>query len=186
MNRTVPIFSVVGKSDSGKTTLLEKLLGELTRRGYRIATIKHDVHGFNMDTPGKDSWRHAEAGADAVLISSPTRYALIRKVERERTLDQLASLVDDGIDLVITEGYKRGDKPKLEVFRSERNTELLCGENDRLFAVAADRPELLEGSLNVPVFDWDDAPAIADLVERLFLSGSSIASAQNGPGEGEP
>lgn len=160
----VPVISVVGKSDSGKTTLMEKLLTELKKRGHRVGTIKHDVHGFEIDHPGKDTWRHRRAGADVVVISSPTQVAMIRQVEREQTLDEIVAAVT-GVDLIITEGYKRQDKPKIEVFRSEKYDTPLCSEDDRVFAVAADRPV----KLPVPTFDWDDAAGICDLIENLFL-----------------
>ena len=87
----IPIVSVVGKSDSGKTTLIEKLVPELTRRGYRVATVKHDMHGFEVDREGKDSWRHKQAGAHTVVIASPQKIALIRDVERDLTLDEISS-----------------------------------------------------------------------------------------------
>ncbi|MDP2972779.1 MAG: molybdopterin-guanine dinucleotide biosynthesis protein B, partial [Deltaproteobacteria bacterium] len=85
----IPIISIVGKSDSGKTTFIEKLLPELVRRGYRVATVKHDVHGFEVDREGKDSWRHKQAGAHTVIISSPTKVALIRDVEKDLRLDEI-------------------------------------------------------------------------------------------------
>jgi molybdopterin-guanine dinucleotide biosynthesis protein B len=125
MVKLVPIISVVGKSKVGKTTLLEKLLPEIKKRGYRVAVIKHDVHGFDIDRPGKDTWKHARAGADIVVISSPQKMAIIEKVDREKTLAEIASKLDH-VDLIITEGYKRQDKPKIEVFRSEVSDTLLC------------------------------------------------------------
>ena len=85
----IPIVSIVGKSDIGKTTLIEKLLPELTGRGYRVATVKHDVHGFEVDREGKDSWRHKKAGAHTVVISSPQKIALIRDVEKDLTLEEV-------------------------------------------------------------------------------------------------
>jgi molybdopterin-guanine dinucleotide biosynthesis protein B len=159
----VPIISVVGKSNTGKTTLLEKLIAELKRRGYRVATVKHDTHGFDIDRPGKDSWRHAQAGSDSVVISSPHRLALIKRLDEEMPLDQIAELVSD-VDIVFTEGYKRGDKPKIEVSRRERSSELLCTEEE-LVAIATDQPF----AVNVPQFDLDDAVGIVDLVEEKFL-----------------
>lgn len=160
----VPVISVVGKSDSGKTTFMEKLLAELKKRGYRVGTVKHDVHGFEIDHPGKDTWRHRRAGADAVVISSPSQMAMIRQVDREQSLDEIAAMVT-GVDLIITEGYKRQDKPKIEVFRSEKHDEPLCSQDDRVFAVAVDKPM----EFPVPTFDWNDASGICDLVEDLFL-----------------
>jgi molybdopterin-guanine dinucleotide biosynthesis protein B len=160
----VPMISVVGKSDTGKTTLLEKLIAELKRRAYRVATVKHDSHGFDIDRPGKDSWRHAQAGSDVVVISGPNRLALIEKREREMTLDEIADLVTN-VDIILTEGYKRGNRPKIEVSRRERSSELLCTE-DELVAIAADQPF----DMNVPQFSLDDVVGLVDLIEEEFLA----------------
>jgi len=160
----IPIISVVGKSQVGKTTLLERLIAELKRRGYRVGTIKHDTHGFEIDKPGKDSWRHAQAGSDVVLISSPEKLALIKGVDRERTLDELLAYMGD-VELVLTEGYKSGDKPKIEVSRQARGQELLCDEEE-LLALVTDQPF----DLDVPQFDFEDVVGLADLIEERFLS----------------
>lgn len=162
----IPIISIVGKSDSGKTTLIVKLVKELKRRGYKVGTIKHDYHGFEIDKEGKDSWRHGQAGSDTVAISSPTKLALIKRVEEEAPLDELGSLFFDDVDIVLTEGYKSGPMPKIEVHRACLGSELLCTrKEDRLIAVASD-----EGlSLDVPSFHIDDAHSIVDLIERLYL-----------------
>ena len=164
MRMAIPMISVVGKSDTGKTTLLEKLVAELKRRGYRVATVKHDTHGFDIDRPGKDSWRHAQAGSDVVVISGPNRLALIEKREQEMTLDEIADRVMN-VDIILTEGYKRGDKPKIEVSRREKGSELLCTE-DELVAIAADQPF----DMNVPQFGLDDEAGIVDLIEERFLA----------------
>lgn len=158
-----PVISMVGKSGVGKTTALERVIGELKRRGYRVGTIKHDVHGFEMDKPGKDSWRHAQAGSDAVVVSGPRKLALIRQVEREMALDEIVGLMGD-VDLVITEGYKRGDKPKIEVSRLARGTELIC-QPEELIGIMADYPV----SMPVPQFGLEDAAGVVDLLERLYL-----------------
>src|SRR3972149_7687440 len=99
-----PVVSIVGKSNVGKTTLLERLVVEIKRRGYCVATIKHDVHGFDIDKPGKDSWRHAQAGSDAVVISSPQKLALIKKVDHDSSLDEILQLVGPHFDIILTEG----------------------------------------------------------------------------------
>ena len=161
--RKVPIVSVVGLSGVGKTTALEKVVRELKCRGYRVGTVKHDTHGFDIDRPGKDSWRHAQAGSDAVVISGPTKMALIRQVEREMSLDEIAGLIGD-VDLVLTEGYKRGDKPKIEITRRARGTELLC-EAAELIGLMADYPV----DRPVPQFALDDASGVVDLLEELYL-----------------
>ncbi|GAW92034.1 molybdopterin-guanine dinucleotide biosynthesis protein MobB [Calderihabitans maritimus] len=148
----------------GKTTLLEKLIPELKRRGYRVATIKHDAHNFDIDHPGKDTWRHAQAGADVVVISSPVKFAMIAKVEEERSLDELVTMLPP-VDIVLTEGYKRGNKPKIEVFRAARGEkELLC-RPEELLAIASD----VSFDIGVPVYGLDDVAGLADLIEEKFL-----------------
>ncbi len=159
----IPIISVVGKSEVGKTTLLEKLIAELKRRAYRVAAIKHDVHGFEIDKPGKDSWRLAKAGSDTVVISSPRKIALMKRLGREMTLEEIAGLLTD-VDIILTEGYKRGNAPKIEVSRREKGSELLCSEEE-LLAIASDQ----KFDLDVPQFDLNDAKGIVDLIERRFL-----------------
>jgi molybdopterin-guanine dinucleotide biosynthesis protein B len=159
----IPVISLVGKSGVGKTTALERIIREIKRRGYRVGTVKHDTHGFEMDRPGKDSWRHAQAGSDAVVVSGPRKMALIRKMDAEMPLEEIVELMGD-VHLVITEGYKRGDKPKIEVSRLERGTELLCQPGE-LIGIMADYPL----DLPVPSFGLEDAGGIVDLLERLYL-----------------
>jgi molybdopterin-guanine dinucleotide biosynthesis protein B len=154
---------MVGKSGVGKTTALELVLREIKHRGYRVGTVKHDTHGFEVDKPGKDSWRHSRAGSDAVVISGPRKMALIRQLDREMALDELVDLMGD-LDLVITEGYKSGDKPKIEVTRRARGTELLC-QPDELIGIMTDHPV----NMPVPQFALDDAVGIVDLLEELYL-----------------
>jgi molybdopterin-guanine dinucleotide biosynthesis protein B len=159
-NRPVPVVSLVGKSGVGKTTVLERVLHEIKQRGYRVGTVKHDAHGFDIDRPGKDSWRHAQAGSDVVVISGPRKLALVRHLDAEMPLDDVLSLLND-LDLVITEGYKRGDKPKIEVTRQERGTELLC-DADELLAIMTD----YEVDMPVPQFALEDAVGLVDLLEE--------------------
>lgn len=161
---TIPVVSIVGKSDSGKTTLICGLLPELKRRGYKVATIKHDVHGFDIDKPGKDTWKHAQAGADTVIISSPWKVAMIEKVDEELTLDQVIAKVD-GVDLILTEGFKRNNKPKIEIFRSTVHDQPLCTKEDNLLAIASD----IQLQLGVPHFGTNDYSSLTDLIEETFL-----------------
>jgi molybdopterin-guanine dinucleotide biosynthesis protein MobB len=164
-----PIVSIVGKSDAGKTTLLEKLVSELTARGYRIGTIKHDVHGFDIDHEGKDSWRHKHAGARTVAISSPKKVAVIRDVETEETIDGLAAKYFQEVDIILTEGYKRESKPKIEVFRSQVHDKPLCKNDDHLVALVSDIPL----DLGVPRFELNDIKGLGDFLEQRFLTKSS-------------
>ena len=161
----IPIISIVGKSDSGKTTLIEKLVPELTRRGYRVATVKHDVHGFEVDREGKDSWRHKRAGAHTVIISSPQKVALIRDVEKDSTLDEIRSRWAQGVDLLISEGYKKDVQPKIEVFRKEKHKKLLCTKKDNLVAIVSDR----KFNVGIPCFQLDDMKGLSNFIEKEFI-----------------
>ena len=163
----IPIVSIVGKSDSGKTTLIEKIVPELIRRGYRVTTIKHDLHGFEVDREGKDSWRHKQAGAQGVIISSPQQVALIRDVERDMSLDELRDAFGEDVDLILSEGFKKDVQPKIEVFRKEEHGELLCTKEDNLIAIASNQPF----EIGVPCLDIDDVKGIVDLIESTFLRG---------------
>lgn len=168
MISVIPIVSIVGRSGSGKTTLLEKLIRELKQRGYRVAVVKHHYHaGFQFDVPGKDSWRFAQAGADHVVIAAPDKVAHVRHFEREPTLEEVVVDVRD-VDLIVTEGYKRADAPKIEVSRSERSSELLCSP-DELTAIVSDQAF----DLNAPQFGLEDVVELVDLIEVEFLKPGS-------------
>jgi len=159
-----PVISVVGKSGVGKTVFLEKLIAELKGRGIRVATVKHDVHGFDIDRPGKDSWRHAQAGSDTVVISSPHKLAVIKRLDEEMTLDHIVEAYLQDMDLVVTEGYKSGAKLKIEVSRQQRSREMISSPQELIAVVSDQRFEI-----SVPQFDLDDATAVADLIEERFL-----------------
>ncbi|MBI5897124.1 MAG: molybdopterin-guanine dinucleotide biosynthesis protein B [Desulfobacterales bacterium] len=163
-----PIVSIVSKKNSGKTTLLEKLIPELCRRGYRVGTVKHDHHGFDIDREGKDTWRHNQAGAATVVISSPKKIALVKDLEAEMDLDEIVSRFFSDMDLVITEGYKRGGKPQIEVFRrAAHESPLHTRQNPgTLVAVASD----VDVDLGVPRLDVNDVRAIADFIAKRFLT----------------
>jgi molybdopterin-guanine dinucleotide biosynthesis protein MobB len=162
----IPIVSIVGKSNTGKTTFLEKVVKELTSRGYRIGTIKHDAHSFEIDHEGKDSWRHKQAGAAVTVISSPEKLALVQDTDRDYSLNDIREKFIRDVDIIITEGYKRESHPKIEVHRSELKRELLCVGDDNLIAIAGDPENPPEG---VPVVDLNDPREVCDLIERLFL-----------------
>jgi molybdopterin-guanine dinucleotide biosynthesis protein MobB len=162
----IPVVSVVGKSDSGKTTLMERLIRELTDRGYRVGSVKHHVHDFDIDVPGKDSWRHSRAGAAVTLVSSPSKLGMTRVMDHEATREELLGLAHD-VDILLTEGYRRAGNVRIEVSRRARSTELVC-ESSELFALVTDNAELEIGA--VPVFALDDVRGLADLVEGTFLA----------------
>jgi len=166
---TVKAVSFVAKSGTGKTTLLEKVIPRLKERGYRVGAIKHDAHRFDIDHPGKDSHRLTSAGADAMLISSPEKLALVKtNTASPPTIAEILATYFTDVDIVLTEGFKQGSLPKIELHRKERSATLICrgAEHDpMLLAVASDEP--LE--LDVPVLDLNDAGAVADFIEERFL-----------------
>jgi molybdopterin-guanine dinucleotide biosynthesis protein B len=130
------LVAVVGKGDSGKTTLIEGLIPELRRLGLRVGAVKHDVHGFDLDVPGKDSWRHGRAGAAAYVVSSPTKLAYVATVEDELSLEEIARRFFAGFDIVVAEGYKNTSPFKVEIFRRDAGHETpLCGPGEALALV---------------------------------------------------
>ena len=151
-----PIVSVVARSNTGKTTLLEGLLPALKEAGLRVAVVKHHHHTSSFDTPGKDTFRLAEAGADLVVGVSPVQVATFSRQTGSDDLDSVIAQHCAGYDLVLTEGYKRGDYPKIEVHRAERSTELLCDFGEML-ALVTDT----DWVTNVPQFSLDDADGLA-------------------------
>ncbi len=160
---TVPIVSVVGRSNSGKTTLLEKLIAELKQRGFCVGTIKHDIHGFEMDRPGKDSWRHKQAGASTTIISSPYQIGMVMDVDHDHNPEELMTLLPN-VDIILTEGYKNSDHPKMEVFRPEVHKDPICRSDKNLLALICDE----EIDLGVPRFATDDIEKVAEFILEYF------------------
>jgi molybdopterin-guanine dinucleotide biosynthesis adapter protein len=151
-----PVVSIVGRSESGKTTLIEMLIPELRRRGYRIGTIKHTHHALEIDQSGKDS-------SQTVILASSGQIAMIKSTRSESVAD-LTKYFDD-VDLLITEGYKREKTLKIEVLRAAVHTELLCRNDPGLIAVATDT----DIAVDVPVFRLSDPQSIAAFIEQRFL-----------------
>ena len=158
-----PIVSIVGKSKSGKTTLIEKLIRELKSRGYRVATIKHTPQKLTFDEPGKDSWRHTQAGSEATVISSPNKMVLIKPVARDISLEEVAHLLGEDYDIILTEGFKQGNAPKIEVHRKKAGPPLTAVR--KLIAIATDEP--LETKTRQ--FSLEDVKGLADLLEKGFI-----------------
>jgi molybdopterin-guanine dinucleotide biosynthesis protein B len=160
-----PVVSVVARSQTGKTTFIEALLPELKQAGLRVAVVKHHHHTSSFDTPGKDTHRMAEAGADLVLGISPVQVASFSREPGSADLDAVIARHCVGYDLVITEGYKRGVHPKIEVHRTERSSELLC-DYDEMLALVTDA----EWDTDVPQFGLDDAAGVAEYLTRWLES----------------
>ncbi|NJN67254.1 MAG: molybdopterin-guanine dinucleotide biosynthesis protein B [Chloroflexaceae bacterium] len=161
---TIPVVSFVGRSGSGKTTFLERLIPVIQQRGYRVGCIKHDAHQFEVDYPGKDSWRLTQAGSQWVALASDSRVAVMGRVEKPPTLDALVACFPEAVDLVLTEGYRQAGKPRIEIVRMARSTcplgplaELVALVTDGVF----DAP--------CPTFALDDIAGVADLIEQRFL-----------------
>jgi len=158
-----PIVSVIGKSKSGKTTLIEKLIKELKSRGYRVATIKHAPQGVSFDEPDKDSWRHLQAGSEVVSVSSPDKIVLIKPVAKDPTLDEITRLLGEDYDIILTEGFKQGNAPKIEVHRKEAGPPFK--DIKKLIAIVTDEP--LETKARQ--FSPEDVKGLADLLEKGFI-----------------
>jgi molybdopterin-guanine dinucleotide biosynthesis protein B len=158
-----PIVTIVANPGSGKTTLLEKLIPELKRRGYRVGTVKHHLHDFSVDKEGKDSWRHARAGADTVIIASPDKLAMIKKTNADMPLDTMANRLLYDVDIVLAEGYKTDKQLKVEVFRASVHAQPLFQNDPALLAMVTDSDVETGG---VPHFGVDDIVPLADYLEQ--------------------
>lgn len=156
------VINVIGyKSNVGKTTLMEGLIKELKSRGLSIATIKHDVHNFDIDKKGKDTYKHREAGAETVIISSPKRFAIIKEVEQEENLEKLLYFAKDK-DIILVEGYKKSNLRKIEVYRENFSKDIIC-KKENLIAIASDVDLDVK---DVIIVKKDNYKELADLIEK--------------------
>ena len=167
-----PAVAFVARSGTGKTTLVETLIREMRARGYRVGALKHDAHRFEIDRPGKDSARFTAAGAEVMVLVSNDTVAMVRKPVLPPRLDTVLREWFTGLDLVLVEGYKTSDLPKIEVHRAALGKPLLCrGEEDdpHLLAVASDGPADGFAELDVPLLDLENPATVADFLEESFL-----------------
>ena len=156
------VINVVGcGSNVGKTLLMEGLIRELKTRGYSVATIKHDVHGFDIDKKGKDTYKHREAGSETVIISSKNRFAMIQELEEEKQLNEILNMVKDK-DIILVEGYKKSNLRKIEVYR-EGLSEKIISDNKKIISIASDVKLDVNG---VNVLDYKDYVGLCDLIEK--------------------
>lgn len=158
------VVGFAGYSGSGKTTLVEKLIPVLKLRGLRVSVVKHAHHKFDIDHPGKDTYRHREAGAFEVVVASDQRMALMREFEKpsEMSVHQLIAELYDGVDWVLVEGFKSSDLLKIEVWRAASGKPARYMEDDFIAAIATDSPDQLPEATLRPVLDLNDADALAD------------------------
>lgn len=156
------VVCIVGRPKTGKTTLIEKLIPELKNRGYRVATIKHTTHDFEMDTEGKDSFKHARAGSECALLASAGQVMLMRQVDHDFSPAELVRLVSSDFDIVLAEGFKRSDETKIEVAR--KATELVCDPHELLAMVTEDHAQS-----EPPRYSPDNIQGLATLIEERVL-----------------
>jgi len=169
MSDGTAVFSIVGEHGSGKTTVIEGLVAELTGLGLRVGTIKHDVHGFQMDHEGKDSFRHKAAGASVSLVSSSWQVGMVRDTDRDLTVAELVERFMGGLDVVLTEDYHRERWPKVEVHRRATGKPLRCAGDETIVALVSDEAV----PVDVPIFGFDRIPEVA----RLLLGRAGWAPA---------
>ncbi len=165
------VFGFAGYSGAGKTTLIEQLIPRFLAMGKSVSLIKHAHHSFDLDRPGKDSWRHREAGAAEVLVASPRRWVLMHELRDEPEPD-LAALVAalSPCDLVLVEGFKGAAIPKLEVHRPDAGNELLWPRDDNIIAIATDEVDRLSRAVTRPLLDLNDAAGIALFITAFLAS----------------
>lgn len=153
------VVGFTGRSGSGKTTFIEKLIPELKGRGLKVGTIKHDAHEFEIDKPGKDSYRHRAAGADIGVITSDTKLAMVKRLDAPLNVREIMDGLMADMDIVIVEGYKSEPIPRIEVIRKEEGREMIFDPAE-LLAVVTD----LDLALDIPVFGLEDTSSVADLI----------------------
>ncbi len=163
------IISIVGKSSSGKTTLLEKLIAELKKREYKVAIVKHSHHKDDLDTAAKDTWRFTKAGSELSAINSLDHLAIYRRMEDYFDPQDISNFVLWDFDILLTEGFKSSNYPKIEVHRSGQGKELLT-DSKFLLAVVTDEPL----DVSVPQFSHDDVAGIVDIIEKTLLSQNNV------------
>lgn len=163
-NHSIPIVSFVGFSGSGKTTLMTKIIKAFKEKGYRVGTIKHDAHRFEMDHRGKDTWKFADAGSELVIINSKEKFAMIENLERAMSFEEVLSRVTN-VDVVFIEGYKHEFPPKILLVRREKDLELLS-QLKEVVAIATSMQ--LEG-IDIPIYNLDDYSGIVSLIQSKIL-----------------
>jgi molybdopterin-guanine dinucleotide biosynthesis adapter protein len=158
------ILAIVGRGNSGKTTLLIKIVSELTKRNYRVATVKHTFHKINFDRPGTDSWKHIEAGSKATILSTPDLFFMIKPDPKTGDLNHVLAMLHDQYDLILIEGYKKSNVPKIEVYRSTAGPPLEGIKN--IVAIATNEPL----ATKTRQFSLDDIGGITDFIVSNFIT----------------
>lgn len=164
----IPVIGITGRSNSGKTTLIERLIPLLKENGFCLAVVKHSHHDLHFDVPGSDTHRYKKAGAATTILASPTGIGVVKELKKEISLDEIILRYADDCDMVIVEGFKRSTIPKIEVFEEQIGEPLLCADGDGTYvAVVADN----EVAVPLPRFARDDVNAVAQFIIARFLNG---------------
>jgi molybdopterin-guanine dinucleotide biosynthesis protein B len=167
---SIPYFSFVGRSNTGKTTVIERLIPILVGKGLKVAVIKHHPHDFEIDIPGKDTYRYKQAGATMSILASPGKVAVVEDTETELTLEEIIARYIHDVNLLIVEGFKREEIPKIEVFQRKEGADMpVCAEDKNLIAVITD--ESIDTLL--PVFARDDVGGVAEFILSRFIGQKS-------------
>jgi molybdopterin-guanine dinucleotide biosynthesis protein MobB len=161
-----PSISFVGRSNTGKTTIIERLIPILREKGFKVAVIKHHPHDFEIDIPGKDTYRYKLAGATMAILASPGKVAVIEDTERELTLEEIITRYIHNVDILIIEGFKREKIPKIEVFQNKEGADKpVCAGDENLIAIITDESV----TTSLPVFSRDDIYNIAEFIMKRFV-----------------
>jgi len=160
-----PVIAIVGKSGSGKTVIMEKLIREFKARGYRVGAVKHAHQTVDLDAPGKDTWRFSQAGSDAVAVSSPSRITIFNNLDHEPALEETVMLLGVNYDIVLAEGFKTARAPKIEVCSTGDPGDMVCSESD-LRAVISDT----KLPIKIPLFGREEISRIADYIENEIIA----------------
>lgn len=164
--QSIPVLCFVGTSNSGKTTLITKVISLLTQRGYNVSTVKHTHKEFEMDSEGKDSHKHRSAGAKTVVLASPAQFAVMSDTDHELTIEEvLERFINKNTDILIVEGFKKDRYPKIEVYRKGLSGDLRCINDPSIIALASDDSP----DVSIPVFDINNAEGITGFIEKVFL-----------------
>jgi len=159
------ILLVVGRKKAGKTTLIEKLLSALKERGYKMGSIKYTTEDHEFDTPGKDSYRHAQAGAETTMIVSSHKAAIFSNSLRDRELEEVLDFVFQGYDLVLGEGFRSSPYPKIEVHNPDKSSAPLCSPEDNLIALVSSQ----KVEMGIPCFLPEELDSLVEFIEKRFL-----------------
>ncbi|MBP1748263.1 MAG: bifunctional molybdopterin-guanine dinucleotide biosynthesis protein MobB/molybdopterin [Deltaproteobacteria bacterium] len=166
--KNTPVIGFAGRANSGKTTLVEKLISIFTKQKLRVAVIKHVHHAFDFDVPGKDTYRHKQAGAASVILASSARLAMIKDTREEYSLEEIISRYVDDSDLIMVEGFKGSQFPKIEVYTHKSGESPLCTSGDSSFIAVATDDDI---NASIPKFKRNDVDAIAEFIARHILKG---------------